>query len=54
MPFKRVAAASYSGASRLQWPHLKKQYGGGKKEGGGGDTSALNSSRPKTNSLREI
>lgn len=23
MPFKRVAAASYSGASRLQWPHLK-------------------------------
>jgi len=23
MPFSRVAAASYSGARRLQWPHLK-------------------------------
>lgn len=22
MPFRRVAADSYSGASRLQWPHL--------------------------------
>lgn len=25
MPFKRVAAASYSGAKRLQWPHLKSE-----------------------------
>lgn len=22
LPFRRVAAASYSGANRLQWPHL--------------------------------
>lgn len=32
VPFRRVAAASYSGASRLQWPHLRDKGCGSVRE----------------------